>query len=173
MASMYGLSLAPQPLGSRHGFLWREAVGVEPHLDRLSVETSFSSPLADCLRAAKCSYPARLGAVLGLFAARRPAHVARLVIAIVVNAIKGMLLAWCSPNMREERCERSTPFRTNLDASPAVTGVALNARIGAAGDHSHPRAPFLCLPLPAGVSVLPVFRNHISSMTWETHFGKR
>lgn len=77
-------------------------------------------------------------AVSGLLAGRCPPTIARLVMAVHVDAIDRMLLRWARAHVGKKGVERE-PAITDSNASTAVVGVALGGQGRAALHHSAPR----------------------------------
>lgn len=105
-------------------------------------------------RYAKPSRPPRYGvrlAVVGqqpvralvarLLAVCRPAHVAWFVMAVVIDAIKGMPQRWARPHVAQEHREVA-PRVADTDAAPAVVGVVAVTGRRAAAANVRPRLVF-------------------------------
>ena len=72
----------------------------------------------------------------------RPAHVARLVIAVIVDAIKRVLPRWTSANVSKKCLKGRQPRITHADTTTPVVGIFRSLRIGAARFHVAPRSVF-------------------------------
>jgi hypothetical protein len=86
-------------------------------------------------------------AIVHLLKLSSPAAVARLVVAIIVDAIKGVLLAGPRPHVIVEVLERVSPAATDLNTPPAVVGIRFVPWRRASLNHSRPCLIFGCAGL--------------------------
>lgn len=77
--------------------------------------------------------------IVRLLARCRPAAVARLVVAVVIDAVNRMA-GWAASHICHERHVVIAPAVTDHNAAPAVVLETLNVRVVAAGLHRAPRA---------------------------------
>jgi hypothetical protein len=96
--------------------------------------------------------------IAGLFRARSPSAVARLVVTIVVNAIDGVLDARSGSHVGKEVL-KGVPSLTDRDASTTVVWPSRLLRVGASRSHGRPRPILRCFDLPVR-SVL--VRDHLT-----------
>lgn len=97
-------------------------------------------PVADDQALAAKLDPNVASCVSGLLFPRRPAAVARLVVAVVVReAIEAMSRRRARPHVSQERLERVAPAVANADAPSAVALEVWPTRIGASRSHARPR----------------------------------
>lgn len=80
--------------------------------------------------------------VLHLRAPRRPPNVPRFVVAVVIDAIKGVLLSGASAYIGQERRVRVLPLLANADASGTVPFPSFGVRVTAPGLNSDPASVF-------------------------------
>lgn len=90
-----------------------------------------------------------------LFGLRRPSAIFRAVVAIVVDAVNGMLLRRARSHVSEKRRKGFVPRVAYSNAPAAVAGVGLRASVIAPRAHVYPALILRCCAcLFAGVSVL-------------------
>ncbi len=77
-----------------------------------------------------------------------PSHVARLVIAVVVDAVNRMVRRWLASHVLKERHELVAPSFTDGDASSTVAGEVLIVGVVAPRSHSIPLGIFWALAHP-------------------------
>jgi hypothetical protein len=94
--------------------------------------------------------PAWLASIMGLFQSRGPSYVARLVAAIVVNAVDGVYRRWTRPDFR---VKRGVVRKRHCQSTPAIVGVVPPISTRTATFHAEPGVVFR----RAGVSVFPVY----------------
>ena len=80
-------------------------------------------------------------AVFSLFASSRPTTVGWLVIAVVIEAIKGMKRAWAAPHVGDE-IDVSRPAFTASNAASTVSFVGFTSWVVAPLAHTAPDSPF-------------------------------
>lgn len=76
--------------------------------------------------------------VLVLFRASRPAHVARLVVAVIVHAFQREVRAWSRSHISEEVLETDLPTPADCNPPAAVVAVTAMVRVMATLLHSLP-----------------------------------
>lgn len=88
------------------------------------------------------AFPAFKGASIShLFGSRCPSDIARLVIAVIVNAIHRLGRRWPVPDIMQEIGKR-VPLVTDLNSAPAIVAVAMVVDVFAAMQHVAPRSIF-------------------------------
>ena len=103
-------------------------------------ETGFIRPLLQCLRSTKRHYVAIVRAVVLLLLHRRPSTIARLVIAMRIYAINGVLFARRIAHIGVKALER-VPQVAHLYSFSAVPFIGIVLIICASGFHSRPNVP--------------------------------
>ena len=128
---------------------------IEPGNDRSAIQPGKGSPLGDAQRFTVESDMSIRPAVSGLFDRRRPAAVARLVVAVVVDAIKLVLRRRFRPHVCKKVSEAGKPEPpiANLDAASPVAVVAIVAPIETAATHGRPRLVLAGAGSPPGTAV--------------------
>lgn len=95
-----------------------------------------AAPLRMCLRDALKREESTGPAIIGLLCRAFPTHIARLVIAVVVNSSKCKTL-WAFPNVRNKQ-QKIMPTFTHLDAAFAIVTVGSVLGVVAARHHEMP-----------------------------------
>lgn len=98
----------------------------------------------ESLLATKLLALAGWAAIAGLFEFRGPAAVIRLVVAVVVDAVKRVGASWACSHVSIEVGETVPPALANNDAAPAIAGVIGRVGVVATLDHGGPRAVLAC-----------------------------
>jgi len=78
-----------------------------------------------------------IASVIRLLFSRRPSAIARLVIAIIIDAIQGMCRTWTRSHVLR-KISKLHPLRTHANATPTVVYVGAVSGLGAAPHHSGP-----------------------------------
>jgi hypothetical protein len=99
-----------------------------------------------------------LASVAPLLFRGSPAAIARLVVAIVIDAIKGMIVRWTGAHVGVEVLKRQ-PTLADLNASTSVSLVPLGFRVVASLPHGGPSHPFFAGPHPMPWPESPVLRE--------------
>jgi hypothetical protein len=151
------------------------SVDIQSHLDGASFDAPFSCPIADGLSATLKSNPSGMTTVPSLLTMCSPSHISRLIVAIVVNAIKGMRRTGGTSNICEECGEVVSPSFAHLDAASTILRISIHRWIDAPPDHRIPRSPFFGASIPATFAVCrsrfnAVLRTPFSLVT-PTTFG--
>lgn len=117
--------------------LFQRPAAFETQVKSNRMDAKNSCPLRDCLcDAVEGDKPARPPVIiLNLF--RSPSHIARFVIAIVVDSVKRMFRRWALSYIIKKR-RKGLPAFTNRDASSAVVVVKPALRISTPASHSDP-----------------------------------
>lgn len=109
---------------------------------RVGTQAASSRPLRQIVRlAVKCQAVIR-ALVVHLLDACRPAHIARFVMAVRIDAVNRMLARWTKTDVRQKRREVIAPFIADADAAPAVMPKAFVRWIIASLFHLAPRPVF-------------------------------
>ena len=95
-----------------------------------------------------------LAFISSLFSARGPAHVAGLVVAVVVDAVEGMERCWALSDVRKKGDEICAPFRAHFNASCPVPLERRRQRVMAAVTSLTPRVVLRSLPSAARLGPL-------------------
>ncbi len=95
-------------------------------------------PLTTAERFAVEANQFRPSGVRGLFCGCGPAAIARLIIAVIVNAINRVFAGWSPPHVVKESQERHLPSLAYSDASAAVQAVIRSIRFRASSPHRPP-----------------------------------
>lgn len=110
----------------------------EPQLKGASADAEQACPLGQGVRFAVVGQLSVCALVVCLIDVRGPAHVARLVAAIVVDAIERVFGRGTRSHIAKERRERGAPFIVDADAAAAVVLVLFVALTMTSGLHSTP-----------------------------------
>jgi len=108
----------------------------------LGVLAGFLRPFTDRLGPAVVRKTTVVALVHVLRALRGPAHVPRLVVAVVVNTINRVFRGWARTNIGQEILERFSPSCTDGNPSASVMFVAFHAWVVAPSLHAVPRQMF-------------------------------
>jgi len=98
---------------------------------RMPTSSGVLSPLDDVI----FSCPS---AISCLFLSRGPSHIARFIIAVVIDAFKSQFWGWTQPHISDEICETVTPALTDVDTSPAIIFERAMVWIMASLNHHSP-----------------------------------
>lgn len=123
----------------------RPAVVINSHLNSLAIESSFFRPIANCHGTPVECDPSCSAAVTLLFYVCRPSHVARLVISVIVNAVKAVLWRWRIADILEKVFKRALPTTTDRYSTTTVSSVAPICGRVASGAHPTPGSILLRL----------------------------
>lgn len=88
------------------------------------------------------SVPFRASLIARLFGGSAPFHIAWLVMAVVVDAIDGMLIAWPRPHIGKELLEGMAPLLADANSTPSVVFESRMRGILASADNSRPSLIF-------------------------------
>lgn len=135
------------------------------------VDASLSRPLREGHSAASECEHSPTSAVVRLFTFRGPSNVGWLVIAVIVDALKAVSIAWPRSNVGQETLKRSTPLRAHANPAFSVIAVAMVLGIMATGVDANPRDVFAGHPAVAGVAVRHVWSRIVSKAS--ARFGLR
>lgn len=86
--------------------------------------------------------------IRSLFPACSPSAIARLIVAVIVNALKGMLRRWLWPHVGQEILKRVAPMFANRNTTSAVAGISLVTGVEATLLHITPDLIFARARLP-------------------------
>ena len=112
----------------------------QPSIESMERNASYPRQFGDRnVLAAKVKSNIRL-AIVALFERSGPATIPRFVVPVVVATFKRQT-SWSHAHISQKILERGQPAVANLDAPPAVSGVALVVRLCASLDHTFPRLP--------------------------------
>lgn len=81
-------------------------------------------------------------AIIRLLLLRRPSHIARLVMSVVIDAIYRMLHRWAQANMCQKRGKRMSPQQTDTNTSAAIVFETDIGRLCTAFFYTFPTAIF-------------------------------
>jgi hypothetical protein len=95
--------------------------------------TEFARPRDKWLRSSLMGQLVIAAPILLLFTPRRPTHVARFVMAVVVNAIQRVRWSWTWANVLVERGEAAAPPLAHRYPAPAVITIRLGVWVVTAG----------------------------------------
>ena len=93
--------------------------------DNVLWDTSFSGPLRQRHRLAAVSKMYAVALVVGLLFKRSPSHIARLIVAVYVQAVNCVQRARTRANIFQERLERFAPTGAHRYPAPAIDGIAV------------------------------------------------
>ena len=128
------------PIGSQYFF--NGPALVEAGVECFSWHAQLVSPLRYREILAVESQASIAASITRLFCRRGPSAIARLVIAIGVDAIKRVRHARAWPHIIIESLKGFAPPRTDLDTSPAVFFIAATGGVGTALNHVRPYSVF-------------------------------
>lgn len=114
----------------------------KPELYGTSSESSSLSPAADGICDAIVSQEPNPTGIGGLNSASGPPTIARLVMAVVIDAIKRMLVRGFWPHICQEVYKRINPSLADRDSTAAVVGVLRSMLVQAPALHRSPRTIF-------------------------------
>lgn len=97
----------------------------------------------------------RFSSVVQLFFSESPAHIARFVVAIVINAVDRVFWRWSRPHIAQEGGERVAPRVTNANAASAVMMKKWRRRVMTPVFHIGPSTKLRC------------FCDHVRSSRWQ------
>lgn len=152
----------------------KRLAGVSQCLDRRLASAKLARPRMDAHGAAVERDGLSAGRVLALFEHRRPLAVSRLVVALVVDALKGVAFGWARPHVCQELREGLSPRTTDLNSTASISRVVLAACVFAARDHAFPdailgslaktvrpslKASAFCIEAPAALNVAALERS--------------
>ena len=140
---------------------WRQSVfgcrsALDPHVDGKAFKAGFFGPLGYRHRSPECREKPSRAPVQRLFLNRGPSAVVRIIVTIVIDAIKLMCRAWRSAHIVEKVGIGLAPSLADLDAASAVLRPSVHARIRASRDHSPPRIPFFRASAVACLAMFPI-----------------
>lgn len=107
-------------------------------------------------------------AVSSLLRLRCPTAIRRLVVAVVIDTIQGMLWRRLASHVSQEVLERCAPSLTDRDSAPSVVCPRSSFSIKAATLHVGPRPIFRRLPSVANLSVTQASFSSFAQLTKET-----
>ena len=154
---MNELALAPSLLElsrigygfERENYLWRQPTMVSKR-NRVERESKLDGPLLQGLRSPAVGDADVIAAVVLLFSTCGPTNIARLVTALVVNTVNGVLGRRARSDVGVKRFKRTAPFVADCYAASAIAGVMI-----------------VVLIMASALDVIPnpVFR-HMSNCIW-------
>jgi hypothetical protein len=127
------------------------------------MEAEHRCPIAEQFLFPAKGNPPILSRIPGLLLASRPAHVAGLIVAVVVNALQGVL--WRGPRayFGKERCERIPPALADANAAPAIVFEPRRGRVFATSLHGKPA---LILSADSQLTAAPLaVSRHLAPLT--------
>lgn len=132
-----------------------------PRADSLS-----SRPISTSQDQSVMDQPAVIAAIRHLFFLSGPSNIARLIVAVIIDAINRVRWGWLGSNVRQERFERRLPFVAHSDASSAVVRPLVRPWIQASRLNRRPSDIFSTLPgLSRSVTVSPVVPSGYSCLS--------
>lgn len=121
----------------KHLVQWPSTLATSTNGDGWNSETP--APIGDRQRASLPRQQLRATTVVLLLAHGGPADIARLIVAVVVNAIDGMQGGRTRSDVFQKARERLQPIGANANASAAVIGIAWIVGIATTIFHADPR----------------------------------
>lgn len=103
-----------------------------------SLQADAARPLAQRVALAVVRQDAIRPLIVALLQLRRPAHVARFVVAVVIDAVERVAERWTRADIGVENFERIAPALAHADAASAVGLIGWIIRIVAALSHAAP-----------------------------------
>lgn len=100
-------------------------------------------PLRDTKRFSTNRQPSISSSVLGLSCVRRPANISGFIVAVIVNAVKGMTCGWCLSNISKKVFKRLSPTITDNNSTASVTREPRHILVITSIPHVAPRLIFL------------------------------
>lgn len=122
-------------------------------------DTETPSPNSERQHLAQKLNAVDLARIAVLLCPRRPSHIARFVMSVVVDAIERVIRRWAWPHIREEGVETATPAVAHGYAATTIVRERLHSWVMTAAAHVNPdlifrratHAPFLALLLHGGI----------------------
>ena len=119
----------------------RPAILIETHLDSLAIDSCFQRPITKIHCASLECDKARFTTVFYLFRIGDPVYITRLIISIIINAVKRMIRRWSDTNISKKILKGIKPLTTNCDSTTTIMRIPFYTRIFASGNHASPCPP--------------------------------
>ena len=122
-------------------FFNRPFTRIQSHLDSLSVDSKFFSPLTYWQGFAIKSYKSCFRTIKHLFRGSSPSTIFRDIVFIIINSIQRMFRRRSTTNIFK-KILKFKPFFTNFNSLTTISRIILHRRIFTASNHSIPSTPF-------------------------------
>lgn len=145
-------------LGLGQGVLYAPA-SIKPLPYGSSRDAGIVGPFGNGLGQATKGYKLAVARVSRLFRFRRPSHISRLIISVVVNSINRVFGAWRAPNILKKEPKALSPSGVHRDAPTAIAWIARHFGVVAPTDYVSP-GPVLLSVLDRAARLVKVRRGN-------------